>query len=132
MKVIESYKDIIKLRKEGYDKNILKVIEDKIKELYINITGDETLIELKELNLDEVGLMVLMEDIEDKINIEEILVEELIATYPEYINKIKLKDNKVIYEASILCNNEYGIQIFIPNKIVMEDQEIQNWIDENK
>lgn len=132
MKVIESYKDIIALRNQGYDKNILKVIEDRIKDIYINLTGDEEFLRIEEFTLEDIGLMILMEDVEDKIKVEEMLVEELIATSPEYINEINITDDIVIYEALILCNNEYGIQVFIPNKIVMDDEEIQNWIYENK
>lgn len=132
MKIIETYKDVIELKNNGYNEAILNVIEDKIKEIYINLTEDKTLSEIEEFKLDDVGKMIIIEEVDDKNKVEEIIGEELIVIYPEYINEINIFDNETIYEALILCNNEYGIQIFIPNKIAIEDEDIQNWIDENK
>jgi len=86
MKIIETYKDIIELKNNGYNEVILNVIENKIKEIYINLTEDNTFSEIEEFKLDDIGKIVLIEKVDDKNKVEEIIGEELVAIYPEYIN----------------------------------------------
>lgn len=131
LKIISKYDDITNLKNLGYKDEYINLLKEKLYTIYKGLINDEDLEKIDEFTLDEVGGMVIIENISDLQEIKEMLDEKLIDTYPEYVNDINLKD-EIIYEIFILCNNEYGIQFFIPEKVVINDEELENWIEDNK
>jgi len=81
-------------------------------------------------DLEEHGYIVFLEKGDDIQNLSEIGLSPknkgLLGVVPEAVTAKKLKDGKVLYQAEILCNNEFMLYVlFFPKDF---DRELQEWI----
>jgi hypothetical protein len=130
---------IIKTKKDLDILNRSKVLKDYfIDFVEINfirqyeILNEDKNITLEEFSLNNDGAFVILEPKDNVRKLHEIGLDpegNLFNATPEAIRTIIIGE-KTLYEALVLCNNQYALYIYVPDNLV--DEEILEWINKNK
>lgn len=132
MHIIKTKKDLDILRRSKILKDyFIDFIEINFIRQYELLNEDKS-ITLEEFSLNNDGALVILESKDNIRKLHEIGLNSeggLLNINPEAIRTIIIGE-KTLYEAFVLCNNQYALYIYVPDYLV--DEEILKWINKNK
>mgnify|MGYP001211802903 CR=1 FL=1 len=131
MKVIQTFKDIGKLKQQGTQ----KFLREYVQQLFFHLhKALEPRMPAHLFDLKDYGYIAVLEAGDDIRNLSEIGLsaenDGLLGTVPEAVTAKILIDRRVLYQAEILYNNEYMMYVLLfPEDF---DKQVQEWVDTYK
>jgi len=131
MKVIQTFKDIGKLKQQGTQ----KFLREYVQQLFFHLhKALEPRMPARLFDLKDYGYIAVLEAGDDIRNLSEIGLsaenDGLLGTVPEAVTAKILIDRRVLYQAEIMHNNEYMMYVLLfPEDF---DKQVQEWVDTYK
>ncbi|RNB90212.1 hypothetical protein EDM59_01845 [Brevibacillus nitrificans] len=54
----------------------------------------------------------------------------LIGSLPEFVEKVE-RNSECWYKVVVVYSNEYAMAFYVPEIVIVDDEEIKNWLEEN-
>jgi hypothetical protein len=84
--------------------------------------------------LDTYGYMVVLEKGDNlrDLSVVGLSREEggLLSSLPEFVEKVE-RNGECWYKVVVIYTNEYGMAFYVPAVAILDDTEIQNWLEEH-
>ncbi|EJL46588.1 hypothetical protein PMI08_01083 [Brevibacillus sp. CF112] len=84
--------------------------------------------------LDMYGYMVVLEKGDNLRDLSVVGLQRetggLLGSLPEFVDKVE-RQGECWYKVVVVYTNEYAMAFYVPEIVVTDDQEIQNWLEEH-